>query len=58
MGFWRPAYEWRGTRAPWFTNTHLNDIGMSETAARAIYRIFNLLPDLVAAANDRDSLRW
>jgi hypothetical protein len=31
---------------------------MSEEAARAIYRCFNLIPDLAEAANDRDSIRW
>ena len=58
MGFWRPAHEWRGTRSPWFTNTKLMSIEMSAQAARTIYRSFNLLPDLVDAANDRDGLRW
>jgi hypothetical protein len=58
MIFWRPAYEWRGTRQPWFANPRLNEVSMSEEAARAIYRCFNLIPDLAEAANDRDSLRW
>ena len=56
--FWRPAYEWRGTRKPWFTNTRLNEVEMSELAARTIYRVFNLLPVMMAAENDRDGLRW
>jgi hypothetical protein len=56
--FWRPAHEWRGTRQPWFTSARLMTIVMSELAARAIYRSFNLLPELAEAANDRDSLRW
>ncbi len=56
--FWRPAYEWRGTRRPWFTNTSLMEVSMSELAARVIYRTFNLVPDLIEAANDRDGIRW
>jgi hypothetical protein len=56
--WWRPAHEWRGTRQPWFANPALNEVGMSELAAKVIYRCFNLLPDLVAASNDRDQLRW
>lgn len=58
MSFWLPAYEWRGTRKPWFTNAKLMTIEMSERAASAIYRSFNLLPELAEAANDRDHLRW
>ena len=56
--FWRPAYEWRGTRRPWFTNTSLMEVSMSELAAKVIYRTFNLVPDLIEAANDRDGIRW
>jgi hypothetical protein len=56
--FWRPAYEWRGTRKPWFTNTRLMTVEMSEIAAKMIYRCFNLVPDLEPADNDRDALRW
>jgi hypothetical protein len=56
--FWRPAYEWRGTRKPWFSNTSLMDVGMSAIAARVIYRCFNLIPDLPIAENDRDPWRW
>jgi len=56
--FWRPAYEWRGTRRPWFTNARLMEVSMSELAARVIYRTFNLVPDLIEAANDRDGIRW
>jgi hypothetical protein len=58
MIWWRPAHELRGTRQPWFTNARLMTIEMSQRAARAIYRSFNLIPDLAEAANDRDSLRW
>lgn len=58
MIFWRPAYEWRGTRKPWFTNTRLMSTEMSQLAAKTIYRCFNLVPDIVPAANDRDKLRW
>jgi hypothetical protein len=58
MGFWRPAHEWRGTRKPWFINTRLMEVGMSELAARAIYRAFNLFPDLAEPENDRDAIRW
>jgi hypothetical protein len=56
--FWRPAHEWRGTRKPWFINTRLMEVGMSELAARAIYRAFNLFPDLAEPENDRDAIRW
>lgn len=52
--FWRPSYEWRGTRAPWFTSESLNRIGMSELAAKTIYAAFNLFPIALQAANDRD----
>jgi hypothetical protein len=31
---------------------------MSELAARAIYRAFNLFPDLAEPENDRDAIRW
>ena len=56
--FWRPAYEWRGTRRPWFTNTSLMEVSMSELAAKVIYSTFNLVPDLIEAANDRDAIKW
>lgn len=58
MTFWRPAYEWRGTRRVWFTSARLQSVVMSELAAKAIYQRFNLIPDLVLAANDRDHLKW
>ena len=58
MIWWRPAQEWRGTRQYWFSNPRLNEVGMSELAAKAIYATFNLMPVLLTAANDRDPLRW
>ena len=58
MMFWRAAHEMRGTRQLWFTDTSLNEVAMSQLAAKAIYRVFNLLPALGSAANDRDHLWW
>jgi hypothetical protein len=58
MIFWRPAIEYRGTRKAWFTNPRLMMTGMSELAARTIYRCFNLVPDMAIADNDRDGCRW
>lgn len=56
--FWRPAHEWRGTRRYWFTEASLMATEMSEAAAKAIYRCFNLIPEMGMPANDRDHVKW
>lgn len=55
---WRPAYEWRGTRKHWITNSHLNAIEMSLKAATSIYSVFSILPIQMTAANDSDGKWW
>jgi hypothetical protein len=56
--FWRPPRTTAGEPRHWFSDTSLNEVGMSELAARTIYRILNLFPQVGSAANDRDDKRW
>lgn len=55
--FWRPAHELRGAYKPWFLTPSLNALEISQRAARAIYRCFNLMPGQAQSAND-DGKRW
>ena len=57
MIFWRPAYEWRGTRQHW---THLIKPGFDPRglAEKLIAQAFGVFIPKLSAANDRDNFRW